>query len=494
MKLTQLRIHNVLGIEHLEVSPGAVTRVHGPNGAGKSSVIKAIQGVCRGGKQLQLVRQGVENEPSEVFLLIEHEAGNIAISKRLGEKAKLSVSIDGVDQREPQSFVNLLFDALSVNPVDFLKAKPGEQVKWLLSAMPLTVTAADFNQAGIDVSGWAIPEGVHGLLVIEQAREWIYDRRHGENQRRSRAKQTAERLRESLPSGTDAEIRAERAELAALRDGINGDLSAYQANKRANLESGIRSVTEMAAAAREEVLRGRRRAEEVVEGKRTAVDEARRKLTEAEAALRESQSALRQFDEKLTAVDSVLAQEIREIKAGAAAATDTEKQLVQGLTEVDRNIALVDQRLAAFQKATGLLEEYTRACADEASAGEEHARLESAMGRLEQMKRSLLTTLAIPDVEIRGDEIYYQGHPLETQNEATRVILALQVVAARIKIPITLQDGTTIQRLPLVCLDGAECLDVATYSCIDQFAAAEHIQLIVTRVTDDPKLEVSVAD
>ena len=40
MRVAKITIHNLLGIDHLELPPGQFTCVSGPNGAGKTSLLR----------------------------------------------------------------------------------------------------------------------------------------------------------------------------------------------------------------------------------------------------------------------------------------------------------------------------------------------------------------------------------------------------------------------------------------------------------------------
>ena len=61
MKIASIHIENVLGIEELDINPGAVTRITGANATGKSSTIEAIKSAVKGGHDATLIRQGAEH-------------------------------------------------------------------------------------------------------------------------------------------------------------------------------------------------------------------------------------------------------------------------------------------------------------------------------------------------------------------------------------------------------------------------------------------------
>lgn len=55
MKLTKLKIKNILGIEDIEFDAGKFTTITGANSSGKSSIFKAIQNVFQGGHEANLL-------------------------------------------------------------------------------------------------------------------------------------------------------------------------------------------------------------------------------------------------------------------------------------------------------------------------------------------------------------------------------------------------------------------------------------------------------
>lgn len=116
MKISHVRISNILGIASLEFTAGKFNLITGPNGQGKTSVLEAIKSVVVGGHDATLLRKG--EDKGEVVLLLDD---NTEIRKRVTSKSSpLDVIQDGGKVQRPTEIIRALTDMLSVNPVDFL--------------------------------------------------------------------------------------------------------------------------------------------------------------------------------------------------------------------------------------------------------------------------------------------------------------------------------------------------------------------------------------
>ncbi|HSW40817.1 MAG TPA: hypothetical protein VLL97_15145, partial [Acidobacteriota bacterium] len=100
--------------------------------------------------------------------------------------------------------------------------------------------------------------------------------------------------------------------------------------------------------------------------------------------------------------------------------------------------------------------------------------LTHTLGQLEILKANLLETLPIQGLEIKDGDIHVGGIPFDRVNTAERVRLAIEVAKLR--------AGT----LPLVCVDGLECLDPETFEAFKAEAMQSGLQFVVSRVTHGP--------
>jgi hypothetical protein len=98
----------------------------------------------------------------------------------------------------------------------------------------------------------------------------------------------------------------------------------------------------------------------------------------------------------------------------------------------------------------------------------------TAMEKLDDLKRNMLSTFPIPGVTFENGEAIVDGVPMEMVNHARKVQIAMDVAALR--------AGASGP----VCLDGAESLDSDTLALVQDAAARRDVQLFLTKVADSP--------
>jgi energy-coupling factor transporter ATP-binding protein EcfA2 len=195
---------------------------------------------------------------------------------------------------------------------------------------------------------------------------------------------------------------------------------------------------------------------------------------------------------KLKAVRENAQRRIDEIKALLAKEEDSIREAL--VLESDRLNAQAQVAIESATAALAVAEEQAKQAAQQTRTREmvarmtsEAATLESESGRysatldnLDALKTRALDRLPIKGVEIRDGEILVGGIPFDRVNTAARVQFVLNVAMLR--------KGS----LPLVLLDGLECLDPDTFEAFVAAAGTLDAQFICTRVTEGP-LTVKVA-
>lgn len=437
MKVQQIRIRNVMGLEELEFEPGKLTVVSGKNGRGKTSTLEALKAALGGGHDGTLLRNGAES--GEVVLILDD---GIEITKKIrAHKSDLDVrhpELGAVGR--PQTWLNGIADALAFNPVAFLTAPAKKRGEWLLEAVPIDAekVADAVAEAVGDVAGIQAAEVKgHGLEVIERVRRRIYDTRTGANGEAKKARATATQLAAGLPS--------EKLDAAAL-EAIIAEEEAVLANlraKRAHDETEIRSEAEVAV--------DKMRAE--YEGR---LDELRRQIAALEQERSERIQATRDIATRKIAA---LNEPFRDASAAAEASIATARARLDEVKRAEHTRSVVEQMK---QEA--------------ADAEVRSAALTAALGRLDELKADLLATLPLPEgVEVKEGEVYVKGVPFDRVNRAEQVGVAMAVAKMR------------AGKLGLVVMDGLECLDADTFEAFRAWAErSEGLQLVVTRVSDQP--------
>jgi hypothetical protein len=432
VRISQIRISNVLGIAELELSPKGYTQISGQNGTGKTSVLEAIKAALKEGHDATLLRKGAEQ--GEAVLVLD-DGTEIIKTIKPGTSTTVVRDSDGKRMARPASVIQGLIDVLSVNPVAFLAASEKERVRVLLEAMPLKADPARLIEiTGIDTKG---VDG-HALDVIETVRKQVYDDRTGTNRAVKEKEATISQLRQALPEapggieGDEASLDADIAAAAAARDDKLGKIQA----KLSGLERAHHDT----------------------------VDAIRTKLQADIDALKAA--AQLQVDQLSATLD--------ENRQRAAAARDKANADHLVATGPKREaLAAIRANRDAAAKRQGTLETIAQL--------EEHAehlradaeRQTKALTDLDTYKGELLNNLPIPGLVVQDGQVMRDGVPFDRLNTAQQVSIAVELAKLR------------AGDLGIVCVDRIEALDKDSREALRKGALEAGLQLFVTRVTDD---------
>lgn len=420
MKISHIKINNILGIDELEFSPDGFTEISGPNSSGKTSILEALKSALQSGHDATLLRKGAEQ--GEVVLVLED---NTEIRKRVtATNTTTEVRKDGKKIARPAETIRSLADLISVNPVDFLRAPKKDRARILLESMPIEVDAEKLSDlSGVEVEA---QPGVHANHVIARVYQQVYDERTGTNRALREKDATIKQLEQAIPSvpegadgdenelaGKIAEIDdAEKAELARIRDKLDG------------IDKDIQDkIQEIKAKAQENI------------------DALRDQLANTERlAAAQREKSIRRFQ-------------------------DQREPLTAQLSTLRSNRDLAARRAQTLE-TIGVLKTEREALAEESSIHTE------ALEAIIKYKQSLLDDLPISGLEVIGDEIFRNGVAFDRLNTAQQVEIAVEIAKLR--------SG----KLGVVCVDGLELLDSESFNEFHGRAMESGLQLFVTRVAD----------
>lgn len=272
------------------------------------------------------------------------------------------------------------------------------------------------------------PPARNGLDRIAAATKLVYDARTGANRALKEKRAAVAQLAEGLSEVADVDLAALRAEKDRLSTALAADLSGVK-DRAAGLLAKLR------------------------EDAQARIDEIKATLATEERLVQE---------ELVRETDRLRGIAQPEIEQAAAALAVAESQA---------------KAAAQMEKTRELI---ARMTTEAAALEEESARRSATLDNLDALKRRALDRLPIQGVEIADGEILVNGIPFDRVNTAARVQFVLNVAMLR--------KGT----LPLVLLDGLECLDPETFEAFVNAASHLDAQFICTRVTEGP-LEVRVA-
>lgn len=430
MKIQHVRISNILGIDHLEFSPEGFTQITGPNGQGKTSVLEAIKAATGQGHDATLLRKGADK--GEVVLVLDD--GTEIQQRVTATRTTRDVVRDGKKLTKPGDAIKALTDALSVNPVEFLTARPKDRVQVLLESMPITLDTDKLSSvAGIPVTAQA---GTHALAVIDHVRQQVYDDRTGTNRAIKEKDATINQLRLAMPDapgGVEGDEDSLRAQVEQAR--VTRDTEQQRIDTKL---TGIRAES----AARVQTMK----------------DDARAKIeaiqAELAAALETERTTLADTEAKAGRVRS---------KAGQTY-YDTANPLEAAIAAIVANRDAAAKRRATKETIDQMGTELAELQADA-------ARQTKALDDIDAYKADLLKSLPIPDLEVIDGEVYRKGIPFDRLNTAQRVGIAFDIAKLR------------AGELRAVCLDGMELLDAASLEELRKQAEDGDVQVFMTRVT-----------
>lgn len=206
MRITKIQIHNFLGLSYVKVVKlGKLVRITGENGIGKSSILIAITEAFKGsGVKPTLIKNGEVS--SEIMIELDDR---IEICRTLTATSNdVKVTIDGALKKSPATYLaNLVNVGLGVNPIKFFEAKPPAQRAIILKALNCPITRKWVEQQmksckvrlPLDEIDW----NEHGLVIMEDIRQGVYDERRLAGQRVSQLEKSIDQDKVDLPEGVD---------------------------------------------------------------------------------------------------------------------------------------------------------------------------------------------------------------------------------------------------------------------------------------------------
>jgi len=454
MHIQSIKIRNVMGIRSLDFAPGKVTLAHGKNGTGKSSFVIGLQTAfgAQAVASAQLIHDGAEK--GETVIILSDGTTVNRIVTETGTKVKVT-DANGLAHSKPQTVLESLYNITQFNPLRMLdtdKASRDARLRAVMECMPIKVTADMLlAEAPMLVSQiGTIDTSKHGLDVIDIAYKKIFEARTDKNRDLKEKSMTVVSLTETLvdvPENLDAtlaqieELKSKVSALQAKRNEYNDE---FENERRGLRERAMESANESikaAMAVRDEAIRSAT----------VAYEEEVAKINEAK-------------DNTLELIE-VNHKEKREAKARAFESHHTPLMAALGKLE--------EQSRAAVGAAK------QREIINEMQAKNDRLALEAdamttALDNLKALRTKLASEMPIPGLEVKDNEIYFEGRAWDTLNTAKRIRIAVELAALR------------AGKLGVICVDGCEALDSESFSQLEEQCRIHELQLIVTKVDDGP--------
>ena len=487
MKVISISVKDVLGAREFAMEPGKINTIHGRNGSGKTSALTAIQSAIGGGKLANLSRVQTEAEAvqdeevaPEVVLVLEGEDGRQFRVEKNADKTRVRAQVDDSaafeDVPSPQRWLDGLFDGRMSNPIRFLEAAEKDRVLILLGALDFEFDRSGlWSRMGLTPDDIApIPEGLHPLQEIALIRDGVFRERTGVNRDHKGKAQSAEQLLREIPAKTPDDLNTEIGALEAAIEGMSSTIERGCAAAESEFEKAQVEIE-----AEREAKKAR-----IETASSLQVREINEKFEQQIAELRETQRRDVALVDDLAAADQKAVD--RDADTAIAKSRSDRDEALASFQEAAATLASKREQLAELRgrqegvvKAQALRTQADqfKADADELKGRSDH--LTEAIRTLDQYRAELADNLPIRGLEIQGDgkkaKLLVGGVEFDQLNTAQQIEIAVKVACIRAK----------KQRLPVVCVDGAERMDAQNFAALKTALDAENVQAFIARVSDD---------
>jgi DNA repair exonuclease SbcCD ATPase subunit len=449
-QINKIYIQNFMGIEDLIIEPSSLTVISGKNASGKTSVLEAMKATVGSGHDPSVVNAGAE-------------AAQVVITLDSGKSIRLRVTAKSTTREirnekgrridtPPAEFIRSISDALSVNPLAFLTAKPADQLTAFLEAFPLRLRIEDI--AFLPEAFRQITVEGHALEVISKLQRAVYGERQEVNRIAKEKEATVRQLSETLPAEAPAagDWKAELDKLTAAEKDLQTTTFTATSN-----------IREAWAAAKEN-------AKYEFERRRDAIREA---LTEKIDELKAR--AARRIDElegeRDGRIDYITRERDEQLDVLAADYRPKEEKLIAGREHAQ---VMVD----AQGKATRTREYMATQEREAEAARVESQEMTNALINLQKLKSKLLIDLPIAGLEIKDGAILIDGILLGRVNRARQIQIAIELAKLR------------AGDLGFIVIDDLEHFDSETFEAFKEGAKDSGLQFVCARVSDCESLQI----
>lgn len=452
MKIKRVEIDSIRGITKTSFIPNTLTVISGANGTGKSSIVDALKALVGGGHDPTLLRKGSE---SGRIIAVFDDGQSLTLTVTPTKTTRVIRDEKGRTISAPMSVINEMTSAVSFDPLSFLEAKPDEQLKLLLEALPIRITAQELKAAGIPVPN-NLSLNEHGLVVLAGLHKAFYDERRDLSRVAKSKKATIAELSEGLPEP-------------------NADLEVALSIAERELDTLVAERSEKLSTIQGQEADSRRAENKAFSDARVAVDiklqadiDALRTTAEAEL------NSLRRAEQRqANALRDRYIAERETVEAAYGSQIETKRE----------SVGVLKAQVRQSQQAEGQRRAITK-MKDEADTLEvEIEGLNASLIAVASLKQTVTSRLPIPGLEIIDGKLLIEGIPLSTVNSADKILgVALQVALLRMK------------ELPFLVIDNGERLDSAHMNTLKQIATEKGLQVVLSRVSDDPALAITAQD
>jgi DNA repair exonuclease SbcCD ATPase subunit len=455
MHIKGIQIENFMKFEHLDLTPGKITRIRGRNGSGKSTVQNALRTALGCGQTAELLRKDADGsvaEEGEIVLVFDND---MKVRRRFTSNGSDDTVVTHPERgkmQKPMAILKKIADMIAVDPMRLLTASDKDRAKYLLEAITVELSPAEvevLKAAGIDTDSM---EFADHLGWLSGTRKGIEELRRDINRNAKEKSGEIAGLEETLPK------RVEAADITAIENELDHQRSEY-----------VRRTAENSAkrqnAANEITLE--------FQPKKDKIDaeyaKKLKKLNEWKA------SELKAIADELTAnidsAHSILTAELADVVADCAPKIDELSAKVAAAREQQSQAVRYDEQRKRLSEMRTKVEQL------EGRSSE----LTQQIQAIDSVKLSLMGRLPIKGLEVVDGDVRIDGFPWSDVNTARKVEVAFDLGALR------------MGDLRIMTIDDAEHLDSEMLQEVERHAAKRGIQLFLA-IVDDTDLVIEDAE
>ena len=463
IRISQIELKNMLGITEMSFVPGkGLTVIKGKNASNKTSVLSALEDLFKGGHHAELIKEG--SKQAEAVIVFDD--GFTATKKITKDDCKLVVTDDKnrkISSGKTEYINQLIKGAIAINPIQWMTAKPVDQLVDLLNAIPMSVSIEEIQKSlgnhDYDKELFEIDFSGHALKVLGEIETVIYDERTESNLARRQRNHNIDRLNDILPDQFES--------------------SKHHTEKIKSIDSDIEKARKYyadidieRAAKKEKVIADAQEAKTMLEN--AAKSEHQKIIADADAAYEKAVTYAKTDYDKQTLVITEKYSE------------QEKTQIIESNTTIsplETQKALLQQEQESAIKYEGYLDLIKKDSIEIESLSEKIEDQNTAIDTIRQMQKDRLRQTPIQGLSIVDGLIYYSQDSKEPVvysrlNEAEKLKLAFKVC--------TLAMG----EFRFMYCDGLERLDSDNFEVFTKLVEESNIQLLGAKVTDDQELTI----
>lgn len=402
--ITRLTVEDFLGIELLKIDGvGKTTKFSGDQGTGKTSALTAVEALFRStGRDVSFIRHGAD----KAKIIVEMNGGEVTCERTISAKGNTpKVTVNGEPVSKAQTFLDELYKLPYIfRPLDFLDGDKRSRRSLLLQAIPVLIDRDWMGEkladiaAEIDLDRFDFTR--HGLDLIGEIQRHVYDRRTEVNRDRDRLAKAIEQGKKDLPESLDLDrfgsydAARRREDLAAAEKLI----AQHQADLRLrdSMRQQNKAIGDEISAIDDQILK--------LQQRKIELEAKQDRLVEEGQALSAKIEQFQQPDVTAIRVELGEYDRFRDHKSSLELVRSHERQLV----EKDAVWTALDETYKAL---------------------------------VDDIPREILAgmKMPVPGVELRGDDIYVDGVPLDKRSRTEQLgfILSLaKELADRMEAPL----------------------------------------------------------